>query len=232
MSVWKPVGTGIWVGEYDFRGNGINTSLVQLASGGLMAISPGAGMSEEDYAAAGDIGSIEALVVPGAYHNMGLPPWHERFGAAAIYGPEDSIAHIAKQHPGLAAVQPLSALTPLLKAGDIVEAVGGMRNADLFLATRRDDAVTWFTNEVITNMASYPGNFLFKLAFQLTGSGPGLNVNKLSMMLCGGKKQPVRAYYETKLASIPPTRLVPTHGGVIDDPGLAARLGEVIARRL
>jgi hypothetical protein len=50
-------------------------------------------------------------------------------------------------------------------------------------------------------------------------------------MLIGAKKPVVRAYYEGKLASIPPTRLVPCHGDVADDPVLAGKIGDVLARR-
>ena len=232
MSVWKSVGTGIWIRVYSFGGNPINTSVVDMGDGGLMAISPGTDVGDADFAALDELGTVKALVVPGAFHNMGLPVWFARYPDAEIYGPADCIAHVAKQHKDIPAVQPLNALAAKLPDGCELEEVAGMKYADLFLAIKQDDGTTWFTNEIVTNNEAYPGNFMFKLAFQLTGSGPGLNVNKLAMMLVRGKKAQIRSYLEGKLDSVPPTRLVPTHGIVLDDANLADQMREMFARRL
>ena len=50
-------------------------------------------------------------------------------------------------------------------------------------------------------------------------------------MLIRAKKPVVRAYFEEKIAASAPTRLVPTHGAVIEDAALGEKIGEVLARR-
>lgn len=232
MASWEAVGKGIWVRSYDFRGNPINTSAIALGDGGLMVLSPGTDLEAADFAALDELGTVKALVCPGAFHNMGFAAWHAQYPDAGMYGGDAAIAHIAKAHKTLPALQPLSALQALLPDDIEVEDAGGAKKPDLFVAVKRGDATTWFTNEVISNAADWPGSFVFRTLFKLTGSGPGLNINSLALKLIGGKKPAVRAWLEGKVESCPPTRLVPCHGTVLDDAELATRLREVFARRL
>jgi hypothetical protein len=110
--------------------------------------------------------------------------------------------------------------------------IPGMKHPDAMVIITRDDAVTWFTNECITNLSSLPKSPIFAMLFRLTGSGPGLNINKLAMKLIGGKKKPLLEYLLATLASDPLTRLVPCHGEVISDPSLAELMREMVERRL
>ncbi len=230
MGAWKAVGDGIWVRAYDFGGNPINTAIVDMGDRALLALSPGTDVPESAFAELDSLGTVRALVSPGAFHHMGLPSWSERYPEAGLYGPESAVAHIAKQHPTLKPLQKLDALRPLLGDGFVLEEMAGCKHPDVFLAVRRDDALTWFTNEVVSNNTAYPGGAI-GWAFWATGNGPGLNVNSLAAMLIRAKKPVVRAYLEAKIQEIPPTRLVPMHGAVIDDASLGAQLGEVLARR-
>ncbi len=230
MGEWKAVGTDVWVRPYDFGGNPINTAVVDMGEGALLVLSPGTGVPESAFAELDAIGTVKALVSPGAFHHMGLPSWSERYPDAGLYGPKSAVAHIAKQHPTLKPLQDLDALRPQLSEGFVLEEMAGCKHPDVFLALTRDDALTWFTNEVLTNNTAYPGGAI-GWAFWLTGNAPGLNVNSLAGMLIRAKKPLVRAYLESQIKAHPPTRLVPMHGAVIDDATLGDQIGEVLARR-
>ena len=232
MGEWKSTGDGIWVRRYDFNDNPLNASAIALADGGLMVISPATDATDADFAELDGIGAVKALVSPGAFHNMGLPDWSARYPEAGIYGPAAAAAHIAKVHPTLAPLQDLGALAALLPDGVSSEDCGGMGQPDAMTIVRRDDAITWFTNEVITNWEGWPSKLMFRIIFWMTGSGPGLNINTMALMLTKGKKPAVKDYLLRTLEAAPLTRLVPCHGEVIDDPDLASKLREVIERRL
>jgi hypothetical protein len=92
--------------------------------------------------------------------------------------------------------------------------------------------VPWFTNEVLTNMSTYPSNLAFKCAFWLTGSGPGLNVNKLAGLAIGMKKAPTKAFFLEQMAADKPTRLIPCHGDVLNAADLPAQITKVLNARL
>lgn len=231
MSEWKPAGAGVWVGQYAFRGNAIHTSIIDMGHGRLMVVSPGTNVSEEAFSAVEKIGKVTALVTPGAFHNMGFTTWSARFPDAGLYGPTSAIAHVAKQHPTLKPLAGPDALRPLLSGEFDLDEVAGCKHPDLFLSVRRGGETTWFSNEVLTNNATYPPNFVFSLLFKLFGDHPGLNVSSLGGMFIGAKKPAVRAFLEAKLASVAPTRLVPCHGEVLEDAELGAKIGAVLARR-
>ena len=232
MGSWKKAGDGIWVRVYTFNGNPQHSSAIALGGGGLMVLSPGTDLNEADFAELDALGSVKALVSPGAYHNMGLPAWSKRYPAAGVYGPAAAAKHIAKAHPSLPPVHSLDALKPLLPAEVEVFEVDGCAQPDAHVVVRRSDGTTWFTNEIITNWAAWPSSLAFKLVFKLTGASLGLDVSTMALLFIRGKKPAVKAYFEGKLASHPPTRLVPCHGDVLFDPNLKTRLAEVIGRRL
>lgn len=232
MTTWNPAGAGLWTREYDFRGNPINSLAIDLGDGNLAVLSPGIDVPEADFAELDKLGKTVALVSPGAFHNMGLPLWSERYPDAGLFGPQNAAAHIAKQHKALKPLADLEALAKLLPDDVTIAEMPGMKQPDVLAIIKRDDGVTWFTNEVVTNARALPGSPIFALAFKLTGSGPGLNINKLAMMLVGGKKPIVRDYLLERLNTDAPTRLIPCHGDVLEDPALADKLREMLNRRL
>jgi hypothetical protein len=110
--------------------------------------------------------------------------------------------------------------------------VEGCGQPDALLVVRRDDGTTWFSNEIITNWASWPKSIVFRALFKLSGASLGLDVSTMALLFIKGKQPLVRALFERKLESHPPTRLVPCHGEVLHDANLRSRLAEVLARRL
>ena len=232
MSNWKKVGEGIWARVYMFNDNPLHTSAVDIGDGNLLVLSPATDMTDADFQDLDKLGTVTALVSPGAFHNMGLLEWSGRYPDAGVYGPGPAAKHIAKAHPKLKPLQDLDALGALLPDDTKVYEVDGCGQPDALLVVTRADGTTWFTNEIITNWAGWPSKLMFRVIFKLTGSGPGLNVNTMALMLLKGKKPAVKAFYEGKLGQHPPTRLVPCHGEVLDDANLKDRLAEVLARRL
>ena len=232
VAAWKSVGTGLWVRVYNLRGSPLNSLAIDLGDGGLAVLSPGTDLEGPDFDELDNLGRVEALVSPGAYHNLGLPTWSARYPDAGLYGPTSAVAYIAKQHPKLSLLQDLGALAKKLPYDVRITEMPDMKYADAMVIIERDDAVTWFTNECVTNNSELPSSPIFALLFRLTGYKLGLNISPLSMRFVGAKKKPLRAYLLGVLESDPPTRLIPCHGDVINDPNLPGRLREMIDRRL
>lgn len=231
MTIWQPVARGLWIREYLNGSASINMSIADMGGGRLMVVSPGTGLTKADFDALDELGTLTAIVSPGAFHHLGFPSWKERYPDAPLYGPESSIAHIAKQHPSLEAVRSFDALRPQLSDEFELGEVEACKHPDIFLSLTRDGTTTWFSNELLTNEANYPSNFAFRWVFKLTGNGPGLQANTLTARLIGADRPAVRAFYEAKVAANPPQRLIPCHGEVADDPDLGSKIVEVLRRR-
>lgn len=232
VATWNSVGTGLWVRVYQLRGNPINSLAIALGNGGLAVVSPGTDLEDSDFEELDRLGLVEVLISPGAYHNLGLPAWNARYPDAGLYGPSSAIDYIAKAHKALKPLNDFEALASKLPDDVRITEMPDMKYADAMVIITRDDAVSWFTNECITNGAELPSNPIFALLFRLTGSTTGLNVNTLSLRFVGGKKKPLREYVLATLESDPPTRLIPCHGEVLNDPELPSRMREMVDRRL
>ena len=98
------------MGQYIFGKSPTNSFAVDLGDGRLMVISPGTDMSDSVLDDLDALGTVVALVSPGAFHNMGLVRWKERYPNARLFATESGIPHIAKAHAALPAMEPLSAL--------------------------------------------------------------------------------------------------------------------------
>jgi hypothetical protein len=231
MTHWRPFGTGIWVGEYEFGGNPLNTLVVDMGEGKLAVFSPGTDVDDAAYAELDGLGKVAALVSPGAFHNMGLPWWHERYPEAKLFGTESGLAHIAKVQPDLPPLAPMSGLQAL--AGDamtLYETPG--KQTDLLLFVQRGDDVTLFSNEYLVNWVELPGNFVFGLMFKWTNSAPGVRLAKPSAWFLRAKLADVARFCLDKIEVHGVTRFVPCHGAPLEGPDTRARLEEAIRARL
>jgi hypothetical protein len=72
----------------------------------------------------------------------------------------------------------------------------------------------------------------FRLLFKLSGSDPGLNINGFTRMVFGGSKKPIGDFLRAELDKSKPTRLVPSHGDVLEAEDLGERLRELFDRKL
>jgi hypothetical protein len=231
MGHWKAVGegSGVWVGEYAFGKSPMNSFAVDLGDGRLMVISPGTDMADTVLDELDELGTVEALVSPGAFHNMGLARWKERYPKARLFATTSGIAHIAKQHPALPAMEPLSALREI--AGDDIHLYEcpTKKHEDLLLFVTRGGHSVLCTNEVLANMVELPSNLIFKLLFKLTKSGPGLGFNNLVLKFIKVNRKAYAIFAQELIAKHSVTHFAPCHGAVLRGADTSDRINAVLA---
>lgn len=227
---WQPVSDelGIHVGRYPFGSITVNMIAIEIDDGKLMVISPGTGVSAETYAELDTLGTVVALVSPGAFHNMGLPEWSTRYPDARIFATESGLARIPKVHKELRKVEPLTELEALVGDDIHMSECPAKRHGDLVLFVCRKDEVAMFTNEVLGNQPELPKSFVVRTLFKLTKSGPGLRMNGLAMKLIGAKKRSVASYLLETIDAHGVSAFVPCHGDVLVGDNVRERLTEVL----
>ncbi len=229
MTTWKPIAgaAGAYTATYDFRGNAITTLVTDLGDGQLAVYSPGTGVEESAFAELEKIGTVAALVSPGAFHHMGLPIWHKRFPKARLIATTSGISHIAKQQKDLPPLEGLDALRSL--AGTSLTAIETPgKHGDLLLFYRAGAKVVVFNNELLCNMEKLPPNPLFSLLFRLFKAGPGLAYNSLAAKLLGAKKRDASSMIAAAIREHGLDVYVPCHGLVIDGPDAKTRVLAVL----
>ncbi len=232
---WKAVDDrlGIWINGYDFNNSIINTIAVRISEG-LMVISPGTNPTDELFKELDALGTLKAIVSPGAFHHLGMPAWKERYPHVPLFATSSGLSHIPNQHKGVKlGLQGFDALQPLLPEHVVVVQTPNTKHPDMLMFIRGGDGKwTWFTNEIIGNQPTLPGNFFIRTLFKLTNSGPGLAVTKPALMLIGAKKPELKAFVLAKLDEHPPGRFLPCHGDVIEGADTGNRLRQVVSNAL
>lgn len=231
MGHWKAVGegSGVWVGEYIFsKKNPVNSFAVDLGDGKLMVISPGTDMSDSVLDDLDALGTVVALVSPGAFHNMGLARWKERYSDARLFATKSGIPHIAKAHPALPAMEPLSALREIASDDVHLYECPTNKHEDLVMFVTRGGHSVLCANEVLTNLVELPSNPFFKLLFKLTKSGPGLSFNNMVLKVIKVNRRAYATFLQELIVKHGVTDLAPCHGAVLGDADTSARIGAIL----
>ena len=235
-SHWETVDAtvGIHIARYHFNKNPINTIVIALSEGGLLVIGPSIDTSEAAFAELDGLGRVVAIASPGPFHHLGMPAWQARYPEAKLYASPSGVDRIPKQHKGAGLKLHLtSELQSLLPDHVLVCDAPAMKHADLHVVIKGAEGEnTWISNEVLCNSPELPASPVFAFLFKITGSGPGLAVNSLACKLIGAKKKPLGEFFRAQLDEHPPTRLIPSHGDVLEGSDVAARLRALIDAKL
>lgn len=181
---WQEViaGSDVWVHEYGVPGySQVNAFAVLLEDKTIAIVSPPTGMSEADFAAIEAKGHVTTLIAPHSGHDLGQAEWQSRYREAQSYAPAAALSQL--NAPGLCPFAPLSKLS----SSSSVEfrEVPGTKKGGTLVIVRRSKRRVVYLDELVGNWASLPEQFLARLLFWLTGSAPGLKLNRAYLkVLC------------------------------------------------
>jgi len=224
---------GIWFWVYNFNNNPINTTAIRLDDGKLMVVSPGIDPTPEVFAELEELGTVAALVSPGALHHMGFPAWQKQYPDVPFYCTTSGVDHIPGQHKDCTfQLNGLDALREILPSHIAVDESPGKHGDMLMKIDCGDAGLTWLSNEILSNNADLPTNIAFRLLFKWTGSGPGLAIIKPVIWLIGAKKADLKAFYMAELDANPLQRLMPCHGDVLAGDDVADRVRALLNKSL
>ncbi|MBE9168610.1 hypothetical protein IQ238_14200 [Pleurocapsales cyanobacterium LEGE 06147] len=182
--VWQELieGTDVWVHEYGVLGySQVNAFAVLLDDRTLAVISPPTEMTEADFAAIEEKGRVAALIAPHSGHDLGQAEWQVRYPDARAYAPTAALNQLNAL--GLRPFAPLSELSSSSKIE--FREVPGTRKGGTIAIVKRGRRPIVYLDELVCNLRSLPEAFLAKVLFWLTGSAPGLKVNRVySKLLC------------------------------------------------
>jgi hypothetical protein len=200
--------------EYSF-GPGTANALAAGGTEGLIVVSPpwrAAPGVFDDLAA---FGPVRALVASNAFHYLGLPEWKVRFPDAAVFAPAQSIARIARRS-GLTGIRPLADAAPILGPGLELVDMPHYKTGEALVRIATDRGLVWYVTDVILNFPVLPRNPVARLAFRLSGSGPGLRYNNIAPLFMVKDKAALRRWLADEFRKSPPGWLIATHGDIAD----------------
>jgi len=214
----------VLVREYSFSAGKANAMAVGLPDRKWMIVSPPPQMSAAEAEAFSAHGSVVALLENNGTHHMGLGPCRALFPKAISYATEIAAARIRKKNNDPGELQSIDALRPLLGNKIAVVPIPGCKVGDVIVRVQSDSGNLFYASDFIANISQLPSNFLFRLVFKLTDSGPGLKVFGVFFKFFVADGAAARAALIQELEASPPTILVPAHGAIVKREDLAPTL--------
>jgi hypothetical protein len=227
---WQEVikDSNVWVYEYIADGYRANALAMLLDAHSdrlhqrdeLAIVSPPIGLSDADFVQIEAKGRVTALIAPHSGHDLGLSLWQARYPAARSYAPTTAIEQLDKL--GIS-FTPLSELT----APDVeFHEVPGTKKGGTIAIVRRGDRPVIYLDELVVNWSSLPANWVAKVLFWLTGSAPGLKLNRVYLSVLCPDKQAVARTVLDALAGDP--AIVPAHGSPLIRSGDVMRVRALV----
>jgi hypothetical protein len=214
---WTPLADQplVLVRSYSFGPATANGLVVGLPEGKLMVISPPLGLTSADIQALAGHGEVVALLENNGLHHLGLSPFRAAFPAAVTYAAPRAAARIRKKGKDVGPVAPLTALAALLGDRVSVVEIDGDKVGDVLVRVRTNQGTLLYVGDLIANMPRLPGNWLARLLFRLTDSGPGLKVFGLFFKFFVRNRVAALHSLIKEVEANPPAILVPAHGDVL-----------------
>ena len=206
--------TPILTCEYSF-GPGVANALAVGGKTGLVVVSPPWRVAAGVFDDLSQYGPVRALVASNAFHYLGIREWKARFPEAAIFAPAQSIARVERQSK-------LSGILPLAEAASItgpsVELIDmpHYRTGEVLVRITTARGVAWYVTDVIMNLPVLPRNPVFRLAFRLSGSGPGPRFNNIAPIFMVKDRAALRRWLCEVFHKWQPDWQIATHGDVVD----------------
>jgi hypothetical protein len=216
--------------EYSFGPGYANALAVRLPDGQFLLVSAPKLRSPETLRALAVHGKVAALLAINGAHHLGLSDCRSVFPEAKSYATPDARKRILKKGDSPGALAPLSELEPLLGDAIAVVAAEGCKVGDVLVRVETERGTVLYCGDFIANIPTLPKNPLAKLMFKLFDSGPGLKVFRIFFTFFVANKQLLRDFLIREIEARPPAILVPGHGEVVIEAGLAPKLVGMLRR--
>ena len=224
---WLQLSTDPWTAtcEYTF-GPGSAAALAVEVDGGLLVASPPCQVADEVFDAIAARGPVRALVATNAFHTLGLARWKARFPEAVVFAPQQSVPRVAKVS-AVADIRPLGEAAALIGERVTLVDLPYFKTGEALIKIRTADGLIWYVADLILNLRRLPSHPLFAVLFKLSGSAPGLRLNRIAPLFMVRDRPALRQWLAAEVRWDKPRWLVPAHGDTVDLGATPARLEEL-----
>lgn len=219
---WQKVieGSNVWVYEYVANGYKANAIAIPLNENELAIISPPIGLSEVDFAEIDTKGRVTVLIAPHSGHDLGQVEWQARYPYATSYAPTPALSQLNQS-----GLPPFTPLSKLAAANVEFREVPGAKKGGTIAIVHQGKRPVVYLDELVINWSSLPNSWT-RLLFWLTGSAPGLKLNRVYLnVLCSDVQAVAQAVLDV-LKGDP--AIVLAHGAPLVQVGDAARVRALV----
>ena len=193
-----------------------------LAGGGICAVSPGKGLTNQQFEALEKWGRPTFLLAPNHFHSAGIAEWKARYPDVVVVSHANAAARLSRQVPGVR-FQELTLLEASLCQGDRIISVPMARQGETWVSLSTSAGRTWFVTDSLVNESRLPrgamGFFIRAVGFR-----EKLMTNPFFKRFFLTDKPAYKRWVENQLQTDTPDLFVPAHGDVLTGPDVAERL--------
>jgi hypothetical protein len=213
---WLPLDTDPWTATFEYSsGPGTATALAVDVGGGLLVASPPCGVADNAFEALASRAPVQALVATNAFHTLGLASWKARFPEAAVFAPPQSLQRVTKVSR-IGGIRLLSEAAALTGGRVALIELPYFRTGEALIKIRAAEGLIWYVTDIVLNLPRLPSNPLFAMLFKLTGSAPGLRINRIAPLFMVRNRPALWAWLAAEARRDKPRWLVPAHGDTVD----------------
>lgn len=203
----------------------VRMAAIGIGSGGLLVVSPGAGMGDALWQQVASLGTPRFLLAPNAYHNGGIATWKQRYPEVRVVAHSKAIPRLRKQVPGVE-FEELSALSSVLPSGVRLLCPPQAKQGETGVSVKMKDGVGWFLVDNIMNEERIPGGGV-GFVMKVVGFKAGLITNPFFKHLFLKDTRAYKEWVSAELDRDRPTLFVPSHGTPIRGADVTERLRAV-----
>jgi hypothetical protein len=250
MSEWQPIQgrDDAWYGRYLVPNFASNSVAIAFGGDEHLIISPGKALLADfdrlfpNYGSG--LGEGLHIVLPNAYHYMGLEAWLKSYPKARVYASKQATSALLKKGLG-----DLDCKLEVLEQADmgLPERARwvfppGHRGGDAWLLLPHQDAWLWVVCDSFLNYPRVSNQPVARMMQKLLGAAPGLKISKVIKYFIMTDRSAFKGWVLDRLEEYPPSVLLPSHGDPdygLNEGGsssvsvdLAERLTQLVNQRL
>ncbi len=193
-------------------------------------VSPGAPLLAPWLALHPDTTAPLDLLMPNAYHYLGVATWQAAFTQVRLFASAKAIPRLTGK--GLHGIRPVETALPALPEGYDLLIPPGHRGGDVWLRKRFEGGCLWITCDSFQAYERYSNQPIARALQKLLGTAPGLKMSQVVKWLLLDDRPAFKRWLLERAREDRPTLLIPSHGEILQDAALAEQLIELVERRL
>lgn len=170
------------------------------------------------------------LVMPNAYHYLGIPGWLAAFPKARLYASQKAIKRLKGK--GLKNITALEDECPPLPTQVTCLIPPGHRGGDVWLRMSSPKGTLWIVCDTFQTYMRLSNQPIARVLQRIMGTAPGLKMSQVVKWGLLDNRRAFKTWLLDQLSSDQPTGLIPSHGEPLFNASLTEDLRHLVQSRL
>ncbi len=237
-NIWHSLPTypEISVGQYVVPNFVSNSVSIQISEDEYILYSPGESLLKTWSPASERNENLKLhILMPNAYHHLGVKAWQTQFPNSTLYTSETSLKQLLKKEylSNKDRIHTIAELKTILPKEMDIYQPPGHRAGDVWLIKRNENkSALWITCDSFLNYDRVSNQPVARFMQKILGAAPGLKMSQVVKWFILDDRRAFKEWVLQRIIADKPVALIPSHGEVMLSESLDAKLTDLIKQRL